>query len=247
MRARVGPILTICLAVGLEIVWAHPIAFQRLPETAGAKRTAGYLASFEERLRKTDELILDGRPKKAYATVTGLIEDMTNRIVGGTQVGQILGVATVLRAIAAHQLGRTDEAAWHWEVASQIFPGVAEFDLTVYEDAGLFMKSLATRERRPEEEEDYPEGITPPRKKRAPKPVFPAAKRGIGQVSVVVEAIIGKDGRPRRPVIVDSKGELTLVCATLDALRRWEFKPAEKDGEPVAVFLHLEVNFASGG
>ena len=76
-------------------------------------------------------------------------------------------------------------------------------------------------------------------------PEFPAAKRGFGQVSVELEVIVGKNGRLREPLILDAKGELTLVCAALDTLRRWEYVPAKVEGEPTAVALKIVFNFGS--
>ncbi|MEM7355459.1 MAG: energy transducer TonB, partial [Acidobacteriota bacterium] len=89
------------------------------------------------------------------------------------------------------------------------------------------------------------EEVKRPRKKRAPQPMFPAAKRGQGHLSVVVSAIIDEEGRPTEPVIVEADGEFSLVCATLEALWKWEFEPATYKGEPVPVYYNLVTNFRS--
>lgn len=136
-------------------------------------------------------------------------------------------------------------------MALQLFPEFADYKMNAYGDAGPFLKDRPPRA--------YGEGpkdgladaasyaadeVQPPRKLRTPKPRFPQAKRRGGQaVQIVVEMIVDAKGKPREPRIVDSKGELTLVLATLDALKDWEFEPARRRGVPVAVIYNLEVNF----
>ena len=71
----------------------------------------------------------------------------------------------------------------------------------------------------------------PPTRIESPLPEFPDGRafRGL-QVDVVVEVVVGIDGVPREPLILESKGEHTLVWATLEALQRWRFEPGRRDG-----------------
>jgi TonB family protein len=58
----------------------------------------------------------------------------------------------------------------------------------------------------------------------------------------VVSLILGKDGNVQ-DVWVSRKLGLGLEQKALEAVRRWKFEPAMKDGEPVPVFLNVEVMF----
>ncbi|HEY0158021.1 MAG TPA: energy transducer TonB, partial [Thermoanaerobaculia bacterium] len=59
---------------------------------------------------------------------------------------------------------------------------------------------------------------------------------------VVVEAIIGKDGRVQDVKVV--KGlPMGLGAEAEAAVRRWRFKPGTLNGAPVATIFNLTVNF----
>ncbi len=203
---------------------------------------------WHEGLRDIDRMLVDDQAKKAYGRVTRLLDEMTKTMVAGPGVPVLLSTALVLRAIAAVQLGESDEGIWHWQVAQQLFPEVASYKMNAYGDAGELLKAHPAPEPpargEPAEDETAPEKhLEPPKKLVTPSPEFPWAKRGIDAVAIVVEVTIGTDGRVRQPRIVESKGELTLVSETLDTLRLWQFEPARLDGEPVAVLYNLTVNF----
>lgn len=62
---------------------------------------------------------------------------------------------------------------------------------------------------------------------------------------VIVEALIDWEGCVRQPRIL--KGlPMGLDKAALDAVRNWTFEPATLEGEPVAVYYMLTVNFTLG-
>ncbi len=249
-------ITSLTAAVTLALSLAPTLDAQSPPQKASPGRIAKILEDFDNRIREIDRLVQVEESKKAYKQVNRLRDEMINGFISGQSVSYYLGATTVLRALAAYQLGQEGEALWYWHVATQLFPDFLKQDMAAYGDAGRFLASHplpeelesedcgslaeADAEDACEEQED----VEPPRKKRSPRPDLPAAKRGSGRVSVIVQAVIGVDGRPRGPRILDSKGELTLVVASLDALRRWEFKPAERDGEPVEVYYNLAVNFS---
>lgn len=77
------------------------------------------------------------------------------------------------------------------------------------------------------------------------KPVrqYPSAARKAGiQGTVIVEAVIDREGCVRRPRIL--KGlPLGLDGAALAAVWSWTFQPATMDGRPVAVYYVLTVSF----
>jgi periplasmic protein TonB len=54
--------------------------------------------------------------------------------------------------------------------------------------------------------------------------------------------IVTKDGKPEDIHVVKSLGE-ALDQKAIDAVQKWRFEPAMKDGQPVAVQIELEVEF----
>ncbi len=84
--------------------------------------------------------------------------------------------------------------------------------------------------------EELPEAIT-----KVP-PVYPDAARAAGvKGTVLVQALVGKDGRVAEAKIVKSIPELDE--AAVNAVRQWVFKPALSGGKPVAVWVAVPVRF----
>jgi protein TonB len=65
-----------------------------------------------------------------------------------------------------------------------------------------------------------------------------AKYQGICMISIIVDA----HGYPQNPRVVRSLG-MGLDEKALDAVRRYRFKPAMKDGRPVAAMITVEVDF----
>ncbi len=85
--------------------------------------------------------------------------------------------------------------------------------------------------------------VTPPVKTSGPMPMYPeAARRARIQGVVIIECVIGTDGRTRDHVVL--KGlPLGLTEAALEAVRSWRFDPGTLDGKPVDVIYSLRVTF----
>lgn len=85
--------------------------------------------------------------------------------------------------------------------------------------------------------------IQPPKKVKDVKAVYPpeALARQL-RGTVVIEATIGANGRVVDAVVRRSIPGLDQ--AALDAVRQWEYEPARKNGEPVAVIMTVTVAFA---
>ena len=83
----------------------------------------------------------------------------------------------------------------------------------------------------------------------APKPIYTPdpefsdeARDAKYQGTVVLRTMIGTDGLPRDIRIHRSLGK-GLDEKAVEALRRWRFAPALKDGQPVRVEITVEVRF----
>jgi TonB family protein len=62
------------------------------------------------------------------------------------------------------------------------------------------------------------------------------------QGTVVLQVVIGTDGRVHDPRIVRGLG-LGLDQNAIESISQWQFKPAVKDGQPVKVLATIEVNY----
>lgn len=79
---------------------------------------------------------------------------------------------------------------------------------------------------------------------RSPAPRYPfrAYRRGeTGTVLVRVE--VGPTGVPTSVSLANSSGSRLLDRAALDTVRRWRFRPAQLDGEPVAGTVMVPIEF----
>jgi len=78
-----------------------------------------------------------------------------------------------------------------------------------------------------------------------PAPIYPLAPRLAGMSgSVAVEYTVGRDGQVS-DARVESSDREDFAWAAVQAVRRWRYVPAERDGSPLAVRLHIRVIFAA--
>jgi protein TonB len=73
----------------------------------------------------------------------------------------------------------------------------------------------------------------------------PLARTARVQGSVLLAAVIGKDGTIQNLHVVS--GHPLLTQAALDAVRQWRYKPYILNGEPVEVDTQVTVNFTLSG
>ena len=86
-------------------------------------------------------------------------------------------------------------------------------------------------------------GVSPPKQIYAPEPEFSDAARGVKfQGIVVVALIVNAEGVPTAVHILSPLGA-GLDAKAVQAVKSWKFKPAEKDGQPVAVTIAVQVDF----
>ena len=86
-------------------------------------------------------------------------------------------------------------------------------------------------------------GVSAPRPVYSPDPEFSdEARKGKHQGTVVLWVIVGPDGRTHDIQVQRSLG-MGLDEKAVEAVQRWRFEPARKDGIAVAVQVAVEVNF----
>ena len=81
---------------------------------------------------------------------------------------------------------------------------------------------------------------------RKVQPTYPPlAKQARISGSVVLQAVIGKDGSIENLHAVS--GHPMLIQSAIDAVRQWKYKPYFLNGEPVEVDTQVTVNFTLAG
>jgi periplasmic protein TonB len=87
------------------------------------------------------------------------------------------------------------------------------------------------------------DGVTPPRSLYAPNPEFDeAARRAKLNGFVVLSLIVTPEGNTKDIRVTKSLSP-GLDQRSIEAVSKWKFAPATKDGKPVAVELHVQTTF----
>lgn len=83
-----------------------------------------------------------------------------------------------------------------------------------------------------------------PRLLSAPPPEYPLAALRAGQSgNVVLQIEVRANGRTGAVSVVESSGHRALDRAAANAVRRWRFEPAQRDGHPVATTVQQSISF----
>jgi TonB family protein len=86
-------------------------------------------------------------------------------------------------------------------------------------------------------------GVSAPKEIYAPEPEYSEEARKVKHMGIVVlQLVVGSDGLPRDIRVVRTLG-LGLDEKAIEAVRKWRFEPAKKDGKPVAALVSVEVDF----
>lgn len=87
------------------------------------------------------------------------------------------------------------------------------------------------------------DGVTSPRAIFTPEPEFSEeARKAKYQGAVMIDAVIGTDGRVHNARIVRALG-MGLDEKAMQIVKLWKFDPGKKDGAPVPVAMTLEIDF----
>jgi protein TonB len=74
------------------------------------------------------------------------------------------------------------------------------------------------------------------------QPQYPViAKQLHIQGAVVVDALIGRDGRIEQATVI--RGQALLNRSAVEAIKQWQYRPYYLNGEPVEVETEITVNF----
>jgi TonB family protein len=202
---------------------------------AATDRWAKEVARLEERLAKKDW-------KETLDRSVDLRRKMLERIDEAGELIKPLAQTLALQALAEANLGRDDDALWHWQAAQSWLEGLDRKDLTPY---GRAREILANPPSPPAAPALVGKGsYQPVRIRQAVHPVYPGSLRKTGKEGKVrVRLIIGPDGRPSRPAVLASGIVPSMAFPVLDALRTWLFDPATDAKRPLAVEYEVEIRY----
>lgn len=86
--------------------------------------------------------------------------------------------------------------------------------------------------------------IKPPKALQTVPPAYPSEERENKIEGVVInEVVINEQGKVESVKVEKSSGNANLDQAAVDAVEQWTFEPATLNGNPVAVYYHLTINF----
>ena len=87
-------------------------------------------------------------------------------------------------------------------------------------------------------------GIKPPKATHAPDPKFPDLPPDVEQHGIVV-MLVGVNAKGRvQAVRVLRSDEKAFEQSAVDTVKKWKFKPGEKNGQPVPVQVTVEMKFS---
>lgn len=214
-------------------------------------------SKWDQQIDRAEREILDGKHRAARKRMISTAEEMVDEFGPGKGGEILLGLLALHRALAEAGLGNEEAARWYLHVALAFNPLLVDYGLDRFGAPGRFLLANAPEDpdrSDAEEEEDAGDGaeapqmimpgVTPPKSKKRPKPRFPSGARYFRITgALVVQVMISEEGRPTEPKVLVPLPAATLTWAALEALRRWRFEPARVDGEPVAVYYNLTVNY----
>jgi TonB family protein len=214
-----------------------------------------------EELRKADQATLKTSQKRARKLLDGLLDGS----VSGPNGSRSIGTTIYLLAVAEQRLGRSDDAAWHWQMAQNFAPELRD----AYDDFADVVPFLrdhlisakrwefaAQRERgetatgsmlplnRGVDPEKLKGPVVPPLLKRKVDPRYPqGAREHHLEGTTEIMMWIDKEGVPREPTVHKGCGATVLDVTAMDAVGQWRFKPASVSAQPVEVWYFPAVTF----
>ena len=212
-----------------------------LPATAAEDRT---LTRWAADLDATAAFLKAGRYGRAVPRLKRLADEMVQLLGPGTGAARVLAATISQRALAEAGLGNLDDALWYWHVAIGIDPRFLQADLSEFGEPGRYLQANSLPPRELELIGPPDPFIEPPKIRKRPRLVYPVgAKYFEVQGQLVVEVVLGVDGRPRYPRVLQPLPAPTLTFVALDAVRQWRFEPARLRGQAVDVYYTLTVNW----
>jgi TonB family protein len=169
--------------------------------------------------------------------------------VSVSAAGSVAEIATLDGTEPLASALRTAVASWRFEPALEANKAIASHVLVaaVYRPPALY-NTPGFHAARPVDSD--PALASPKRSERGPDrapvpttmeaPAFPV--NALGDGVALVELLVDVDGNVRAAAIAQSSGS-GFNASALDAARRWQFRPATREGDPVEGFAYVLFGF----
>jgi len=211
------------------------------------------------KLDESSRLLKIGDYAASLKIVDRVIRDMIDQLGPGDASTHAFGIVLSHKALALAGLGREADALWYWHTVLSLDPSFRKSDLSAFGKAGELLMSnrdvpvreglvRLSDEGRPLDASGAPippdPTITPPKIRKQFVPDYPEGALAFGVSGVlVVEVQLDQKGVLSSPRIVKALPAPTLSYVVVDALRKWKFDPARRNGEPIDVIFNLSVNY----
>lgn len=197
-----------------------------------------------DRLGDSATELKKGDYAKALKIDERLIDDMVNRLGPGDAESKWFSVAVAHKAMALAGLHRDDDAIWYWHAAVNLYPSIAQSDMSMFGAPAEFLKQHPLKERVDVTPVRSAQGIQPPKTIKRVEPLYPASARMFRVSGIaILECVIDKSGAVRDIYLRRGLPAPTMTYCAMEALRQWKFEPATLDGKPIDVLFNLTFNY----
>src|SRR5262245_43816331 len=93
-----------------------------------------------EKIRQSSDALQHGDYQRSLRITNRLIDDMKDLLGPGDAGAQVFAIVVTHKALASEGLGNHDDALWYWHTALSLFPRIDEADLSMFGEAGKFLK-----------------------------------------------------------------------------------------------------------
>ena len=222
------------------------------PSEARAERPGVDASHWWDEVAKADRMLRAGRWRAGKSAAKALAAKVVRQSWYGAELRKVLAELAFLRAAAAANLGKRDEALWYWQMAQNIDFRIRRKDPAPYGEAGKLLREFPLRKRgeapagfrivRPAYGKKFHYAV--PTKRWAPTIPLNAGARIEGVGDIKIELVIDRFGVPHHPVIVSTYSHPVVMYGALDELRTMPlFKPARDSGEPVDSLFEFTASF----
>jgi hypothetical protein len=235
-------------SVPLNLIAAVLALSLALPTLLGAAAASEWTPEIE----KVDAILRKGKWKQGHRLAKKTTQELIRRSWYGAGLRESLTDLAVLLAVAEANLGRREDAIWHWHMAQNLDSRVRKRDLTPYGDAAKLLYEFPLRGSGEVPAPFKVRETTVYSKVEKPKSDRPPQKTILNNTAAVrerpgnfhAEIIVDRQGKTHQPVVTSGHLHPIVLFATLEWLREIPpFKPARVDGEVTDFVMRVTVRF----